>query len=249
MKIALTLIAAVICSTAALAQNITDPAVQQSDTYSTSIRKIETDKQYTVLTFEHTAQSDDDWFSLNKEIYLQTDIDNKHYNYVKAEGIKLNPDKSVLKKTGEKATFKVYFDKVPANATYIDVIERAGRVNGISYFNYYNVSLEKTQPIVNDVVVSAPPAVDGASDSDSAAVMPFGNGAFDTQIQPMFTKMIKSMLDAQLDFYEEPGKFKQIAKLMKKYYDALTAEGFSSDAAIKIITADSLLPKAGGSGK
>jgi hypothetical protein len=61
---------------------------------------------------------------------------------------------------------------------------------------------------------------------------------------PMLTTMATSMMDAQLAYYKQPGKLEEIAKLQKQYFDALVKEGFANDQALKIITSDSLLPKA-----
>ena len=63
---------------------------------------------------------------------------------------------------------------------------------------------------------------------------------------PMISNMAKSMMDAQLEYYKQPGKLVEIAKLQKQYFDALVKEGFTEDQALKIITSDSLLPKGSG---
>ncbi|MES2277622.1 MAG: hypothetical protein V4592_16475 [Bacteroidota bacterium] len=63
---------------------------------------------------------------------------------------------------------------------------------------------------------------------------------------PMMSNMAKSLMDAQLDYYKQPGKLEEIAKLNKQYFDALVKEGFTNDQALKIITSDSFLPKGNG---
>ncbi|QKJ30079.1 hypothetical protein HQ865_10015 [Mucilaginibacter mali] len=63
---------------------------------------------------------------------------------------------------------------------------------------------------------------------------------------PMVSNMAKSMMDAQLEYYKQPGKLEEIAKLNKQYFDALVKEGFTADQALKIVTSDSFLPKGNG---
>src|ERR1700752_319238 len=107
------------------AQNISNPQVESKDDMSSVITKIETDKQFTIVSFENTAYGDNSWIQLNKEIYIQTNENNEHYNYVKSENIAIVPAKHIFAKAGDKITFKVYFKKIPATAKSIDIIERA----------------------------------------------------------------------------------------------------------------------------
>jgi hypothetical protein len=74
------------------AQNVVNPRVEISESMGSLITKIETDKQYTIVSFEQYAYNDSSWVVLNKEIYIQTDIDNKHYEFIKAEGIAVAPE-------------------------------------------------------------------------------------------------------------------------------------------------------------
>jgi hypothetical protein len=60
---------------------------------------------------------------------------------------------------------------------------------------------------------------------------------------PMYASMAKSVLDAQLAYFKQPGKLAEIAKLNKEYFDALVKEGFTYDQALKIITSSSLISK------
>jgi hypothetical protein len=245
----LTVITLFIISAQAFAQNIITPKVEQKDDQSTIIKKIETNNLYTIVTFEGHAYQDNAWIQLNKEIYLQTDLSNVHYDYVKSESIAMVPNKSILKKAGDKLEFKVYFKKVPAAANSIDIIEHAGlSKSGVSYFNFYNVSLTE-QAIsgkhITDVVLLPPPPVQ--RDTATTGLF-YGNPSNEMQnamssMGPMYASMAKSVLDAQLAYYKQPGKIADIAKLNKAYFDALVKEGFSYDQALKIITANSLIPK------
>ncbi|QEM03867.1 hypothetical protein DIU31_010210 [Mucilaginibacter rubeus] len=247
----LTIITFFIVAVQALAQNITTPNVEQKDDQSTIIKKIETNSQYTIVTFENYAYQDNAWLQLNKEIFIQTDLSNAHYEYVKSENIAMVPNKNVLKKAGDKLEFKVYFKKIPSAAKSIDIIEHAGLSRpGINYFNFYNVSLTEQAAATNhvkvtDVVLLPPPPV--AADTASTGLF---NGSPSNYMQnamnsmgPMYASMAKSVLDAQLAYFKQPGKIAEIAKLNKDYFDALVKVGFNYEQALKIITANGLISK------
>lgn len=259
MKKLLTVIALlVIAALPAIAQTIDYPAVENRDDRNTTIKKIETDSQYTIVSFETIASSDNSVVQLNKEIYLQTDASNVHYNYLKSENIAIVPAKQTLSNAGDKLVFKVYFKKIPPEAKFINITERAGPNNGkVSFFNFYNVSLTKSQlantqfstsskgytfgtgtaVVIDSVTIQAPTMRIGSSNmsSDITDAM--------KAMEPMMSKMATVMMDAQLNYYKQPGKMAEVAKLNKVYYDALRKEGFSSDDALKIITSDSIMPK------
>lgn len=232
------------------AQNIENPQLGGSDDWNSRITKIETDKQFTTVSFEYTANGDNTWAQLNKEIFIQTDVNNEHYNYVKSENIAMVPAKHTFSKKGDKLVFKVYFKKIPANAKSIDIIERPGiRNDGITYFNFYNVSLTQSFPPgtkikVTDVVLTPPPPIQ----RDTATTGLFYGNSNEMQnamssMGPMYASMAKSLLDAQLAYFKQPGKIAEIAKLHKDYYDALIKVGFNDDQALKIITTNSLMSK------
>jgi len=229
------------------AQTVTNPDVETTDSQTSTITKIETDQQYTVVSFRHYAGSDNAWAVLNKEIYIQTDVDNKHYGYIKSEGIAVAPEtRNTLKKTNDKLEFKVYFKKIPANTKSIDIIERAGkRSDGITYFNFYNVNLTNSHSgdnrikITNVELLPPPPA-----NTDTVKGLFYGHGnEMASAMAPMYTSMVKGLLDAQFAYLKQPGKIAEIAKLNKEYFDALTKEGFTNDQALKIITSNSIIPK------
>lgn len=239
-----------ICFTAS-AQNIVNPATGERDNYSIAISKIETDKQYTAVTFDYTAPNDGAWIELNKEIFIQTDVDNKHYDFVKAENIAIVPEARVILKTaGDKHSFKVYFKKLPANAKTIDIIERPGHGNDVNYFNFYDVSLTAQTPAngehvkVTEVVLAPPPV--NMKGNNSIFPSAGGENNIFGAMSGMFGNLTKTMLDAQLNYYKQPGKIAEVAKLHKQYFDALVKEGFTYDQAIKILTAAPLVQKGAG---
>ncbi|MFA6248423.1 MAG: hypothetical protein WC615_15900 [Mucilaginibacter sp.] len=232
------------------AQSVVNPNVEIKDSPATIISKIETDKQYTIVSFDHYAQTDSAWVVLNKEIYIQTDIDNQHYEFVKAEGIAVAPEtRHTFAKAGDKLSFKVYFKKIPANAKLIDIIEHAGRrSDGVTYFNFYNIDLTQSNPgeqrvKVTQVVLTPPPVNEqfNTPPNDITNMM--------SAMGPMYDNLTKVMLSAQLNFYKQPGKLAEIAKVHKQYFDALVKEGFTYDQAIKIVTSSPLIQLTGISGK
>lgn len=98
-----------------------------------------------------------------------------------------------------------------------------------------NKSKSKT---VDSVSVMSKPSKDPFGEAGMMGLM--------NSMGPMMGNMARSMMDAQLDYYKQPGKLEEIAKLNKQYYDALVKEGFTYDQALKIITSDSFLPKGNG---
>nr|WP_294949745.1 hypothetical protein [uncultured Mucilaginibacter sp.] len=238
-----------ITSIATFAQSILNPQVGTQEDPSCKITKIETDKLYTAVTFEATADGDSSWVQLNKEMYIQTDVDNAHYNYVKSENIPIVPQpKHLFKKAGDKLEFKVYFQKIPPASKTIDVIERAGNsYGGSSYFNFFNVSLTESEIAAKtiDGQIIGPGAGFGlpspGNGSGGITGDPFGGMG---GLGGMYKSMMKSMMDAQIAYYKEPGKMAEIAKLNKQYFDALVKEGFTADQALKLAAASGLGPKA-----
>ena len=223
------------------AQSIENPSVENSDSPSSRIVKIETTPNFTIVSFEETAANNSSWVRLSKDIFVQTNVSDKHYHYIKSENIAIAPEKTTIRNAGEKLLFRVYFERIPTTARTIDVIEKAGAK---LFFNFYNVSLTKSQNVIIDFATTPPP-------SSFASNMNFNNDMAGVMgsVGPMLTNMATAMMDAQLKYYKQTGKITEIAKLNKQYFDALVKEGFTQDQALKIITTESLLPKPNMSGK
>lgn len=225
---------------ASFAQSVVNPIVHYPENTNTTITKIETNAQFTIVSFENVAATDNSWAEVNKEIFIQTDQGNEHYNFVKAENITIAPTRTTIAKAGEKLSFKVYFKKVPAATKSIDVVERAGiNGDGYSFFNFYGVSLteslpEGTKVKVTNVVLLPPPPVN--PDNTGANQM---QNAMNAMV-PMYSSMAKSMLDANISYYKQPGKIAELAKLNRDYFKALVKEGFSYQEAITLMTSSSL---------
>jgi len=219
-------------------QSIDSPLVGSSDDNSTTITKIEVTKTNTIITFTHIATNKGNWVQLNKSIYLQDANGEKRYACIKSEGIPLRPLQHIAASDNEQLVFKVYFEKLEPGTKEINVIERAlspqDRALGTNYFNYYNVSLEKT-----DTVLSRKSTQVRLLPPDAAPSSPFNNAM--GSMLPMINNMYASILNAQIAFYSDPAKVTQLAKITKSYYDALIGAGFSADQAVKIITSKQLI--------
>jgi hypothetical protein len=248
MKKTLTLIALLLMvCISTFAQNIVNPQVDQTDDDNSKIAKIETNAQFTIVSFVYTANADNSWVQINKEIFIQTDQSNEHYNYVKSENVAVAPAKHQFSKAGDTLLFKVYFKKIPATAKIIDVIERAGpKKDDISYLNFYSVDLTEQKTYITDVKITGPNGGSpflASGNGDQSAIKDGMMGALNA-MGPMYASMAKSLLDAQLAYFKQPGKLTEIAKLHKEYFDALVKQGFNYDQALKIITDSGLIPKA-----
>ena len=64
-----------------------------------------------------------------------------------------------------------------------------------------------------------------------------------SSVGPMYANMVKSMMNAQFDYFKQPGKIAELANMNKQYFDALIKEGFTNDQALKIVTSNGLLSK------
>jgi hypothetical protein len=223
------------------AQSIENPSVENSDSPSCRIVKIENTPNFTIVSFEETAVNNNAWARLSKNVFVQTNVSDKHYHYIKSENIAIAPEKTTIKNAGDKLLFKVYFERIPPTSRTIDVIEKAGAKY---FYNFYNVSLTQSQKVtITDVALTPPPpSLSNVNIDDNMASVMGSMG-------PMLTNMATAMMDAQLKYYKQPGKIAEIAKLSKQYFDALVNEGFTPDQALKIITSESLLPKANMNGK
>lgn len=108
-------------------------------------------------------------------------------------------------------------------------------LSGICTASFAQTKPKSKTKVVDSVSVISKPSKDFFGDAGMAGMM--------NSFGPMMSNMAKSMMDAQLEYYKQPGKVEEIAKLNKQYFDALVKEGFTADQALKIITSDSFLPK------
>ena len=125
------------------AQTIESPDFKSADDLTTKILRIERNSKFTVVTFEHT-NDEGAWITLNSGIYIQDADGQAMFKFIKAENIPLMPEKYHFKKH-ETKTFKVYFEKIPAQIKSVNIIERAvPRNEPVSYLNFFGVKLDKS---------------------------------------------------------------------------------------------------------
>ena len=226
----------------AFCQTIDSPSVEYSDDPSTTIEKIEITPKYTAVYFKHTAAAKGGWLELNKSIYLQDANGEDRYNYVRSEGIKLRPVKDTATTDNQVFNFTVYFEKIKPGTKSINVIERAtsimNRMSGTNYFNFYNVSLDKSNTTDTTEFSSHRSRVRLLA-PDATSYSPFGNSAF--SMGSMMNNLYTSLFDAQIKFYSDKSKIEEVAKINKSYYDALVKAGFTTDQAFKILVSKPLV--------
>ncbi len=213
-------------------QSISKPYVETVDDRACYIEKIETRGKYTVVSFEH--KNNGSWIQLSDKIYI-LGPDSTRYRYLKSENISMAPTKYYFREDEPVHPFKVYFEAVPASVKKIDIIEEDGQVYA---FNFYGVSLERSRTSDTQMPHSLP---DIAADT-TASASPFP-GSFLNALTPLYGSMMKSILDSSLEFYKQPGKLTELAKLQRDYYDALMKQGFSSQQALQILISNPLVGK------
>ncbi len=220
-------------------QTINSPLVGNSDDPSTTIVKIDITKNYTAVVFKHTSRLKGDWVRLDKTIYLQDANGDDRYNYLRSEGIAIKPLKDSARMDNEEISFTVYFEKLKPGTKAINIIERAisttDRIAGASYFNYYNVSLDKTDTSAFALHRTHMRLIT----PDTTSYAPFGNGTF--SMGSMMNNLYTTLFDAQIKFYSDKTKVEAVAKINKSYYDALIKAGFTTDQAFKILVSKPLV--------
>jgi hypothetical protein len=244
MKSIKILSALIMLSATALGQTIKYPQVNSSEDAKTVITQIETNSKNTIVSFRYTGYGNGDWVQLNKSMYLQDANGEDRYNYVRSEGIPLRPEKLVITTPKQEVNFKVYFEKLKPGTKNINVIERARSLaelnNGVSFLNYFNVNLTKSQPNQDgaisavQVILAPPPPVDQAI--EIAPTIPDMNN-----IGSMVNNMYSGMLTAQLNTYSKPEVLSQIAKITRDFYEALIKAGFAPDSALRIVISKPLI--------
>jgi hypothetical protein len=227
-------------------QTVENPSVASSGDPTTNIVKIEVSNKYTEITFKHISPRKGDWIQLNKSMYLQSFKGEDRYNFIKSENIPLRPLKKFAIADNEELVFKVYFEKLKPGTKAINVIERAlspdELLNGASFFNYFNVSLEK--PVADKapqvVSIKKDVVIDTVFNDAHSPAFSFKNDIA-SSMGPMISGMYNAMLSVQMKFYSDQANIDKMAQITKSYFDALIKTGFTADQALKIITSKQLV--------
>ena len=215
-----------VSSLTSFAQVILNPYVETVDDQLCYITKIETTDKFTIVSFEH--KNNLGWVRLGDKIYIETP-DHTKYEYIKSEGIPLAPEKHEFKENEESLNFKVFFKALPNHTKSINIIENAGDRYS---FNFYGVDLSKSR--TSDVQQPHTPL---AQTPSARSDFP---GAMLNAIGPAYNMLMKSILNSSLEYYNEPGKLAELAKLNKNYFEALRKEGFTKKQALQIMASSPL---------
>jgi Spy/CpxP family protein refolding chaperone len=74
---------------------------------------------------------------------------------------------------------------------------------------------------------------------DSAAMAQM-TGMF-TQMGPMYESMTQAMVEGTLKAFEKPETIERLARLSRRYYDALIKQGFTKEEALQIVAASGIV--------
>lgn len=232
----------------AFGQSISMPKIHSMEDVHTIITAVDTDSQYTIVSFKHISPAKGAWVQLNKSMYLQDAGSEDRYQYIRSEGIPLRLERLYTKKDNEIVDFKVYFEKLKPGTKKINVIERARSAaeqtrSNVSFMNYFGVDLTQSRPANSPVLSVSEDVVPPSHRNRDVAVLSTGEHLFiPGGIEP------ERAFSDQLKVYANPEVLTKVAKVTKNYYDALLKAGFSTDAALKIVTAQQLF-SAGPGGK
>lgn len=239
MKLKAMLFLLMLSPAVSLCQSIDFPSVGGVENSETSITNIDVSGDNTVITFKRISAHKGEVVQLNKSIYLQDADGDERFDYIKAEGIPIRPEKHIADKDNEEMIYKVYFEKLYSSTKTINVIERARTApltpDGPRYNNFYAVSLEKSGPAIPLEVKALPPVVAAAP---AVATVPVVPAAPAVPVVPAVKDSVATAapMDPQLKFYSNPATTTQLAIIIKNYYDALIKAGFSPEMAFKIAT-------------
>lgn len=233
-----------LCFTA-FGQSISYPKIHSMEDGSTTITAVETTPKHTVVSFRYKSPFKGAWVQLNKSIYLQDAGGEQRYNFLRSEGIVLRPERQYAKADGEEVNFKVYFEKLKAGTKKINVIERARSAaeqtrGNVTFMNYFGVDLTESRSPESTILSVREDAMPSRSVS-SAQFAHRITPQVDIATLVAAGQHNAQSLSAQLKVLDNQETINQFAKVSKSYYDALLQSGFSSDAAIKIITSSNFL--------
>ena len=130
-------------ATYSFGQTIIRPNVDYKTHDSISIMNIELNSKSTVISFVY--QSDEKfvnggWFNISPNIQLietQENGERRRFKLIKAEGVKLAPEKTYSEYAGQIFSFRLTFPPIDYDISKVDIIECPDD----SCFNFYGVSL------------------------------------------------------------------------------------------------------------
>ena len=122
------------------------PSIEDIDTDTLKVEKIELSDEYTRIDFIHYADKIYDnggWVQMYPETYIQpngTDIKLKLLNVI---NIPIAPTKHHYKHRNDRLAFSLFFPAVPKEVEYLDLIEKLH--GGSNYFNVYGIMIQEIE--------------------------------------------------------------------------------------------------------
>ena len=143
MKKAITLLTIVLFSTLGYTQTIESPSIDSKANENIGILKIEKNSYNTIIHFVYQSDNqyvDGGWFNINPEIKIKETGGYRTYKLIKAEGVKLAPEKTNCEYSGQIFSFRLIFPAIASDIYKFDIIE----CSTSNCFNFYGVSANST---------------------------------------------------------------------------------------------------------
>ena len=119
-------------------RTINNPSVNRTTADRTKILKIELSKDYTSIEIKYNNRSDTgyyQWCTIRRDTYIL--VNGQKYTMTRAEGIKVDPEKTYFSYSGQDLTFTLFFPPIPQNSTKMDLIESPD-----SPWKWYGINLK-----------------------------------------------------------------------------------------------------------
>ena len=101
------------------------------------ITKIQITKKHTIVHCKYISNKGGTHANIAANVYLEDIKTKQKYKFIKAGNIPIYPIQRPLLKAGDTFDFKIYFERIPHQVRYINMIESA--LNG---FNFYKIYLQ-----------------------------------------------------------------------------------------------------------
>jgi len=129
---------------------IYNPFIKTRTSKNASVMRIECDSKFTRIDFVYHTSSkyiNGGWVQMNGTCYIKPINSEAKLPLIKAVNIPMAPNKHHFKTVKDVLYYTLYFPPLPSNTNAIDIIELD--TNDPTYFNFYNVSIDR---IVNKVI-------------------------------------------------------------------------------------------------
>ncbi len=121
-------------------QVITYPTYSSRANENLEIAQIEHNEYNTIISYVYRADNQyvkGGWFNINPEIKIRESAGNKIYSLLRAEGVKLAPERTNCDYGGQIFSFRLIFPRIHNDIQRIDIIE----CSSSNCFNFYGVDI------------------------------------------------------------------------------------------------------------